>query len=532
MTMNINEFAAESLCSGHLFPIEYQFTILGCILSLAHQYPTHLAASFVCNLIFTCENITAELPCSAQLDCFNNWGLYMNELAGHANLSSNTPLLKGFHPQPAKLQGKKQCTSAMDNNNELVGEGASDEESVDEGSDGESDVEDDPAATLHLSQALKTSSPKPKFTSTKKTSSSLNITLPSAPTSKAAKMQPGSIKEEPDAVIQSSCKPCASKTACVSTVAPSSPLSHPTECSSVMIRNKKHAVLQTHMYDKEAPVPVKTEELAIVTQSSALPSYGCAQCSSSIQNQPCLFLGWGKKCNNCKVASKSELANFVDVTLKNVQACIGHTGAALNVFKSSTNATAQAAQQFKTSLEEMLQLCCCTSDSEGQDALHGIVFQDSDFKDWLCSILHGLDKQVSFPSLGTVIGDPKVEDVVFHMKQVFDKHLKCAAAVTSTIAAATGIPSTAPTVPVPSTPAAVKTTATSGKGKAAKVPVSIITAVEEDTVMGNLDTSSAPLETDLVLFYPQLAVSKPLSPWLYPGWKRAPGWLLTMAETG
>ncbi|KAK0461478.1 hypothetical protein IW261DRAFT_1428574 [Armillaria novae-zelandiae] len=73
----------------------------------------------------------------------------------------------------------------------------------------------------------------------------------------------------------------------------------------VTIKNKKHRVLKAHTYEKEEPVPVKAEELDTITQAAALPSYGCTQCSSSIQNQPCLFLGWGKQCNNCEAASKS-----------------------------------------------------------------------------------------------------------------------------------------------------------------------------------------------------------------------------------
>ncbi|KAK0498529.1 hypothetical protein EDD18DRAFT_1351228 [Armillaria luteobubalina] len=303
----------------------------------------------------------------------------------------------------------------MDDDDKLVGEGASNDDAADEGSDDGSDVEDEPvvkgkgkakaparsqsstkAATLHLNQALKTSAPKPKAAGTKKTSSGLNVILPCAPTSKTkiAKTQPGSIKEEPDTTSQSSHKPRAAKTVRASIKAPSGSSSRPTGRSSVMVKNKKHAVLQTHVYDKEGPVPVKTEELGTVTQASALPSYGCAQCSSSIQNQACLFLGWGK---NATLARK-ELAKFVEVTPENVRACIDHAGAALNVFETSANTTAQAAQQFKTSLEELSQLCRCASDSEGQDALRGVVFQDSDFEDRLCGILHGLDRQVSFPS--------------------------------------------------------------------------------------------------------------------------------------
>ncbi|SJL17286.1 uncharacterized protein ARMOST_20833 [Armillaria ostoyae] len=136
-----------------------------------------------------------------------------------------------------------------------------------------------------------------------------------------------------------------------------------------------------------------------------------------------------------------------------------------------------------------------------------------------------------------VIGNTKNEDIVFGIKQVFECiqsdhstvptfkdyhtvrtftrtiHSECnkrAAAVAAAIAIAT--------TPAELTP--TKTTVTSGKPKASKVPAkrsrhlaklraiiedssdeeaSIVAATEEDTIMGNPDASSAPPETDSVL---------------------------------
>ncbi|SJL17808.1 uncharacterized protein ARMOST_21370 [Armillaria ostoyae] len=145
----------------------------------------------------------------------------------------------------------------------------------------------------------------------------------------------------------------------------------------------------------------------------------------------------------------------------------------------------------------------------------------------------------------SVIGNAKNEDMVFRIKQVFERiqsdhstiptfkdyHTVCtftgiihserdkrAAAVAAAIAVVT--------TPAESTP--TKTTVTSGKPKASKAPAkrsrrlaksraiiedssdeeaSVVAATEEDTIMGNPDASSAPPETDPVLI-PSAAIRR------------------------
>ncbi|SJL17224.1 uncharacterized protein ARMOST_20770 [Armillaria ostoyae] len=145
----------------------------------------------------------------------------------------------------------------------------------------------------------------------------------------------------------------------------------------------------------------------------------------------------------------------------------------------------------------------------------------------------------------SVIGNAKNEDVVFRIKQVFERiqsdhstvptfkdyHTvrtftgiihserdKRAAAVAAAIAVVT--------TPAESTP--TKTTVTSGKPKASKAPAkrsrrlaksraiiedssdeeaSVVAATEEDTIMGNPDASSTPPETDPVLI-PSAAIRR------------------------
>ncbi|SJK98296.1 uncharacterized protein ARMOST_01560 [Armillaria ostoyae] len=145
----------------------------------------------------------------------------------------------------------------------------------------------------------------------------------------------------------------------------------------------------------------------------------------------------------------------------------------------------------------------------------------------------------------SVIGNAKNEDVVFRIKQVFEriqsdhstvptfKDYHTIRTFTGTIhserdkrAAAVAAAIAVVTTPAESTP--TKTTVTSGKPKASKAPAkrsrrlaksraiiedssdeeaSIVTATEEDTIMGNPDASSAPPETDPVLI-PSAAIRR------------------------
>ncbi|KAK0211356.1 hypothetical protein DFS33DRAFT_373816 [Desarmillaria ectypa] len=183
----------------------------------------------------------------------------------------------------------------------------------------------------------------------------------------------------------------------------------------VTVKNKQYLALSTHKYGRAAPIPVKDAEVDAITQASTVPQYGCAQCSSSVQNQSCIFLGWGNRCNNCEAATKSlcsfraeplqryfarrELAKFVEATPDNVRTSIGRAAIALQVFETCANAAALAAQQYRTSLEEALRICQDAATSEGRDALQGIVFESVDFEEQLRAALLKMD--MSSPALLT-----------------------------------------------------------------------------------------------------------------------------------
>ncbi|KAK0472846.1 hypothetical protein IW261DRAFT_1570424 [Armillaria novae-zelandiae] len=378
------------------------------ILRLSCNTPKHPVASFARDLVFSCKNIASELPASAQLDSFNQWGLCMSKLTGRATLSETVSVPKVFAAKPSTAQGQKRRTSILEEEGRPADEHSSTE-------DGDREFESEDAPHLKLAggkgKAVATLAVRggASYSLTKGLrSGSLAVILPSGPPRKAAKTQPGSVKDEPIPSINLLRKTPTTKPSRVSARVPSL-----TEHPTVTIKNKKHLVLKAHTYEKEEPVPIKAEELNAITQAAALPSYGCAQCSSSIQNQPCLFLGWGKRCNNCEAASKSlctfraalvqhyftckELAKCVEATPENVCTCINHTSAALHVFESSTNATANTAQLFWACFEELSEVCAHASSSEGWDALLGMVFEDRDFEDRVRAAISRLDLQVSFP---------------------------------------------------------------------------------------------------------------------------------------
>ncbi|SJL14284.1 uncharacterized protein ARMOST_17740 [Armillaria ostoyae] len=176
---------------------------------------------------------------------------------------------------------------------------------------------------------------------------------------------------------------------------------------TLIIKQKLFTVDSTYKYRKMGPSPVTAAETKDLVQKVIKPRYSCTQCSSSIQNQDCIFLGWGKHCNNCKAASKSlclfcaepvqrylarkELASFIEATPKYVQAAIHRSNMALQVFKSSANNAALAGQQFQQTLEETYFLCLHVLTNEGEEALKGVIFDESGLTEQLHEALKMLD---------------------------------------------------------------------------------------------------------------------------------------------
>ncbi|SJL14309.1 uncharacterized protein ARMOST_17765 [Armillaria ostoyae] len=413
------------------------------ILIFSREDEAHPATLFARNLLYTCKTIVNELPAKMQDSCFNSWELQMSERSECTKIEEDTPLPVIFLSSLSNPKSRKHPASPVDDSGDMDASGDDDDEvlgdpaSGDNGSDNESkeesDESDEEAAPKHSggkgvpkpkapspgkaastsgtssqakgtikNQKKKVSLPKKKFTTLNEPEVSLSITVPVGPPKKAAKTQPGSVKDEP--------VPKASSSHEEKPVASSSKAAVP---AMVTIKNKKHLAFGTHRYGREVPIPVKDEEIDHITQASTMPQYGCAQCSSSIQNQACIFLGWGKHCNNCEAATKSlcsyrakpiqryhahkELAKFIEAMPDNVHTSIACTSTALQVFETCANATAQAAQQYRASLEEILTICQDAAANEGRNALRGIVFESMDFEEQLCVALIKVDRYSSTP---------------------------------------------------------------------------------------------------------------------------------------
>ncbi|SJL18819.1 uncharacterized protein ARMOST_22420 [Armillaria ostoyae] len=335
----------------------------------------------------------------------------MSEQSGRIKIDEDTPLPKAFLAALSG-QGRKRkvppCddsgdedTSGDDDDEEWVNATSGDKGSDDESEDGSDESEEEVVPKVKgaaKTQKQKASSPKKKFTTPKEPEVSLSITVPVSPPKKAPKTQPGSVKDEPVPTASSShgsqASQCPKGKGEEKPVASSSKVAAP---ATVTIKNKTHLAFGTHRYGREVLIPVKDEEIDHITQASTMPQYGCAQHSSSVQNQACIFLGWGKHCNNCEAATKSlcsyhaepvqryharkELAKFVEATPNNVHTSIAHTSTALQVFEACANAAAQVAQQYRASLEETLAIC--------QDSL--------DFEEQLCVALVKVNRSSSIP---------------------------------------------------------------------------------------------------------------------------------------
>ncbi|KAK0442358.1 hypothetical protein EV421DRAFT_1904134 [Armillaria borealis] len=389
------------------------------ILKLSRQAKTHPAASFSRDLLYTCDTIVTELPANLQLPSFVSWELRMSEQSRRINIDEDTLLPKAF------LASGDEDASGDDDDEDRVDAASGDEGSDDESEDRSDESEEEVVPKIEgtiKNQKLNVSSPKKKFTTPKEPEVGLSITVPVGPPKKAAKTQPGSVKDEPTPTASSSCGPGASQ--CSKGKREEKPMASSSKAAApatVTIKNKKHLAFGTHRYGREVPVPVKDEEIEAITQALTVPTYGCAQCSSSVQNQPCVFLGWGKHCNNCEAATKSlcsyraepiqryharkELAKFVEAMPNNVHTSISRTSTALQVFEPCTNAAAQAAQQYRANLEETLTICQDAATNEGRHTLRGVLFESLDFEEQLCVTLVKFDRSSSTSLTSTFLFD-------------------------------------------------------------------------------------------------------------------------------
>ncbi|PBK67127.1 hypothetical protein ARMSODRAFT_1020633 [Armillaria solidipes] len=427
--------------------------------NIARQYPMLETSSFILDVLFTCEGVIGMLPLASRLSEFQSWELQLNEYTGVLVcllLSGQRNTLPADVPFPSKVQ---QAMGAPTGHKRK----AEEEEPEGEESADEDDSKVTAAKKAGSSASAETSSQKPanrkgratpatvtpksapaapsmsgvkkespqtkriqwdvhrKFKSTGPTTgATVVVDVSRDPPRKSTKTQPGSVKDEPGTVVSGSklqdtrvqTRSQGKGRAAEATSASVPKGEH--EPYPIKVKQKTFTAYSTYSYEDKLAEPVKPEEVKAVLKALTKPKYGCAQCSSSIQNQDCIFLGWGQRCNNCEAATKSlcsfraepsqrydacrELAKYIKATPENLRASIQRSTAALQIFEQSANAAALAARSFRISMEETLHIWGDAVANEGEEALTGIVVEDPGFTAQIREVLNGMGASSRIPS--------------------------------------------------------------------------------------------------------------------------------------
>ncbi|PBK61755.1 hypothetical protein ARMSODRAFT_981323 [Armillaria solidipes] len=406
------------------------------VLKFAREDKVHPAALFARNLLYTCETIATKLPTILHDSSFDEWELWRSKRSGCIKIEEDAPLPAIFLSNLSQPKGCKCPASpfedsgdwdaSSDDDDEVLGDAASGDDGSDDESEEESDESEEErtdgkdvpkpkapspgkaASTSGTTSQAKGAAknqkknallPKKKFTAPKEPEVGLSITIPVGPPKKAPKTQPGSVKDEPIPAASSSRGSRASqRPKGKGEEKPVASSSKAAALAMVTIKNKKHLVFGTHRYGREVLIPVKDEEIDHITQASTvdeasavttvrLPPRASALFVPSPFSATMLVRSWLS-------LSRRPLTFFVT---KDVHTSISCTSAALQVFETCANAAAQAAQQYRASLEETLTICQDAATNEGSNALRGIVFESRDFEDQLHVALIKVDRYSSTP---------------------------------------------------------------------------------------------------------------------------------------
>ncbi|PBK59875.1 hypothetical protein ARMSODRAFT_1027012 [Armillaria solidipes] len=438
--MDVNIFSAGYARLGSLFDMRQYTKLRACdiaiLLNENHKYLLSLCSSarerpdapispFLLDMVHTCQEIAAKLPAYAQSLLFQDWELQLGEQDQRSVVDENTEWLVAVKVAFSQATTHKRRLEELEAEREEVQEPGPNETKPQASTSGA--VSKTPMKLLTKTTAkatvkagsqvsampaineetvdvptpqCHTRAMKNKFASAIPVTSEATtfVATPTGYPQKARKTQPGSIKEEPTNNAEGSCNAHAQTRAQMKDRAKEG-----AEPFQIKIKQKHFTALSTHVYEAKEPEPVTVEETQALTEVSTKPKYGCAQCSSSIQNQDCIFFGWGSWCNNCEAAGKSlcsfkaepvqrynarkDLAKFIEVTPKNLRSSIQRSTATLQVFEQCANAAALAAQAFKNSMSETLQVWQGALANEGAEALKGVVFEEPGFEVQLWEVL-------------------------------------------------------------------------------------------------------------------------------------------------
>ncbi|SJL18629.1 uncharacterized protein ARMOST_22226 [Armillaria ostoyae] len=403
--------------------------------SSARECPDAPISPFLLDMVHTCQEIAAKLPTYAQSPLFQDWELQLGEQNQRSVVDENTEwpdAVKVVFSQATTRKRRLEELEAEREEGQELGPNETKPQASTSSTASKTPTKiltkaatkataktgSQASATMAINEEMvevppsqrRTRATKSKFASAIPVTSEATafVAIPTGSPQKARKTQPGSIKDEPTTHAE------GSRDARAQTRAQMRDRSKGDEPFQIKIKQKHFTALSTHVYEAKDPEPVTVEETQALTEVSTKPKYGCAQCSSSIQNQDCIFFGWGSRCNNCEAAGKSlcsfkaepiqrynarkDLAKFVEVTPENLRSSIQRSTAALQVFEQCANAAALAAQAFKHSMSETLQVWQGALANEGAEALKGVVFEEPGFEAQLREVLRLMELPSRIPA--------------------------------------------------------------------------------------------------------------------------------------
>ncbi|PBK58915.1 hypothetical protein ARMSODRAFT_983464 [Armillaria solidipes] len=423
--MDVNIFSAGYARLRPLFDTRQYTKLWACdiavLLNENHEYLLSLCSSarecpdapispFLLDMVHTCQEIAAKLPAYAQSPLFQDWELQLGEQNQRSVVDENTEWPDTVKVAFSQATTHKCWLEELKAEREEVQEPGPNETKPQASTSGAASKTPTEILTKAATKATaKTGSQASAMTAINEetvevptSQATAFVAIPTGSPQKARKTQPGSIKDEPTTRAEGSHDTCAQNRAQLKDQAKEGD-----EPFQIKIKQKYFTALSTHVYEMKEPEPITVEETQALTEVSTKPKYG-------IQNQDCIFLGWGSRCNNCEAAGKSlcsfkaepiqrynackDLAKFVEVTPENLRSSIQRSTAALQVFEQCANAAALAAQAFKNSMLETLQVWQGALANEGAKALKGVVFEEPGFEAQLREVLRLMELPSRIPA--------------------------------------------------------------------------------------------------------------------------------------
>ncbi|SJL18184.1 uncharacterized protein ARMOST_21762 [Armillaria ostoyae] len=384
--------------------LEDSTDLLAMALDNARRHAGTPKSDFLYNLVFTCEKVSKELQPTDRSEDFGEWELFMNEHANRELVKEDAKLVLPESAQSTRGQKRR-----------------AEDELHDEDASGDDDPDVQPSINDELPKASSSKGvpsaknprlknlPKSKFEDTAK-GGATGTAIVKPQSRKQIKMQTGSVKDEPPVDKGESSRAARAQSRPTGKDEGDAGAPKGKGKAAASSNQAEITAVSTYSYIEKVPVPIHKDEFQALLQAPPEPSYGCAQCSSSVQSADCIFQGWGKHCSVCQTGKKSlcsyraeplqryaarrELALFAESTPEYIRAALNRATSALHFFETSAHAAAQAAVYYRSELDDALRVCYNAVRSEGADALTGIVFEDPGLLSQIKDVLDSFDHPV------------------------------------------------------------------------------------------------------------------------------------------